>query len=130
MKYCPYCGTELVNGAASFCTECGKNLQDTVKEVMPEKEKKSPQPEEKKRQPKKKRITKAKRGLGKSSDEVLPPKEVQEDFGYDGYYDDIVPADIDREREGIDKELLKRIAIIVGAVLIIISLCIAALYLL
>ena len=61
---------------------------------------------------------------------TLPPKETQEDFGYDGYYDDIVPSDIDREREGIDKELVKRIAVIAGAVLIIISLCIVALYLL
>lgn len=130
MKYCPYCGTELVNGAASFCTECGKNLQDTVKEVMPAKEKKSPQTEEKKLRSKKKRTAKTKKGFGKKPDDALSPKETQEDLGYDGYYDDIVPSDIDREREGIDKELVKRIAVIAGTVLIIISLCITALYLL
>ena len=73
---------------------------------------------------------KIKKGFGKKHDNALPPKETQEDFGYDGYYDDIVPSDIDREREGIDKELVKRIAVIAGAVLIIISLCIVALYLL
>ena len=26
MKYCPYCGTALVDGAVSFCMECGKEL--------------------------------------------------------------------------------------------------------
>ncbi len=26
MKYCPYCGTVLVDGAVSFCMECGKKL--------------------------------------------------------------------------------------------------------
>lgn len=128
MKYCPYCGTELVNGAASFCTECGKNLQDTIKEVMPEKGKKAPQTDEKKLRPKK--TVKTKKGFGKKLDNALVPQKTQEDFGYDGYYDDIVPSDTDRERERIDKELVKQIAVIAGAVLIIISLCIAALYLL
>lgn len=130
MKYCPYCGTELVNGAAFFCTECGKNLQEPVEKVVPQKEKKTPQTDEKKLGTKKKQTVKIKKGFGKKHDNALPPKETQEDFGYDGYYDDIVPSDIDREREGIDKELVKRIAVIAGAVLIIISLCIVALYLL
>ena len=26
MKYCPYCGTVLVDGAVSFCMDCGKKL--------------------------------------------------------------------------------------------------------
>ncbi len=26
MKYCPYCGTILVDGAVSFCMECGEKL--------------------------------------------------------------------------------------------------------
>lgn len=26
MKYCPYCGTVLVDSAVSFCMECGKKL--------------------------------------------------------------------------------------------------------
>ena len=32
MKYCPYCGGELANPAASFCTECGKSLSSAVPE--------------------------------------------------------------------------------------------------
>ena len=26
MKYCPYCGTVLIDSAVSFCMECGKKL--------------------------------------------------------------------------------------------------------
>ena len=33
MKYCPYCGAELVDGAASFCAECGKSLPSAAAKV-------------------------------------------------------------------------------------------------
>lgn len=26
MKYCPFCGADLIEGAVSFCAECGKEL--------------------------------------------------------------------------------------------------------
>ena len=26
MKYCPYCGADLIEDAVSFCAECGKEL--------------------------------------------------------------------------------------------------------
>ena len=26
MKYCPYCGADIPDGAVSFCAECGKAL--------------------------------------------------------------------------------------------------------
>ena len=26
MKYCPYCGADLIEDAVSFCAECGKQL--------------------------------------------------------------------------------------------------------
>ena len=32
MKYCPYCGGELANPAASFLLQCGKSLSSTVPE--------------------------------------------------------------------------------------------------
>lgn len=28
MKYCPYCGADFADGAASFCMECGKESAD------------------------------------------------------------------------------------------------------
>ena len=29
MKYCPYCGAALMRGAISFCTECGRSIEET-----------------------------------------------------------------------------------------------------
>lgn len=33
MKYCPYCGAEITNGAVSFCSECGGNLSVLPKQT-------------------------------------------------------------------------------------------------
>jgi len=30
MKYCPYCGVVLADGAAPFCADCGKELPNTA----------------------------------------------------------------------------------------------------
>ena len=40
MKYCPYCGAALPDGAVSFCPECGENLPNMTEE----REKKHEQP--------------------------------------------------------------------------------------
>ena len=29
MKYCPYCGAALMRSAISFCTECGRSIEET-----------------------------------------------------------------------------------------------------
>lgn len=50
------------------------------------------------------------------------------DDGYDGYYDDVLPPDMDREKEGLDKELIKKVALVGIAVFVIISMCVALLY--
>ena len=50
--------------------------------------------------------------------------------GYDGYYDDILPPDLDREKEGPDKELIKKIVTLTVAVILIIGLCVVMMYVL
>ncbi|MFR2866398.1 MAG: hypothetical protein ACLTCK_00320 [Oscillospiraceae bacterium] len=50
--------------------------------------------------------------------------------GYDGYYDDILPPDLDREKEGPDKELIKKIITLTVAVILIIGLCVVMMYVL
>ena len=56
MKYCPYCGTEILSGAFSFCPSCGESLPvlaQPVAEKAPGKP--SPQREKaKKERPRKK----------------------------------------------------------------------------
>lgn len=49
---------------------------------------------------------------------------------YDGYYNDILPADEGRFSEGIDRGLVKKIVIIIGMVLLIVGACVMMMYLL
>lgn len=128
MKYCPYCGADLPDGAISFCAECGKTLPEPT-EKAPAKETVKP---EKKRGPKQaasQRSTHSRKKKKPPSD-VKPEEQVLPDDGYDGYYDDVLPSDIDREKEGLDKALIKKIAAISIGMLLIVGLCVVAIYLL
>ena len=158
MKYCPYCGTVLVEGAVSFCAECGKALPvSEKKQDIPEKSNQSEQQGKSKPQQEKKsrRTQKAKplhgekvkeREVDKTSERQIKPLEppqrpkqqsespavmssISED-DYDGYYDDILPADEGRFSEGIDRELVKKIVLIIGMVLLIVGACVMMMYLL
>lgn len=130
MKYCPYCGANLPDGAVSFCPECGENLPNMTEE----REKKHEQPatspdtatENRKAAPKK---VKQKRKQ-KEPQEQDTESSSKPDDGYDGYYDDVLPADAGRLNEGIDMELVKKICAVTGVMLLIITLCVVAMYLL
>lgn len=52
------------------------------------------------------------------------PEDGGGDDGYDGYYDDILPDDAGRPAEGLDRELLKRVALVVGGMLLAAAVCI------
>lgn len=165
MKYCPYCGTVLVDGAVSFCMECGKKLpikdeergisqnndhdeaaqEATGSGIQFQKEKISGKRSQKSPQKRnvtrgKERITKKKRGLSELPEEedrsIEPTKEPEQipetgmEDDYDGYYDDILPADEGRFSEGMDKNLIKKVIVIIGAVLLIVALCVGMMYVL
>ena len=119
MKYCPYCGADLIEEAVSFCAECGKELPagKTQKEKPKEK-------------PKIKKATKKKKQKPIKKEDSSIEVETVVDDGYDGYYDDIRPIDEGHEREGVDKELIKKIAIIIGVLFVVIAACVALMYVL
>ncbi len=119
MKYCPYCGADLIEEGVSFCAECGKELP--AGKVPKEKTKDKPETMKTSKKKKKKPVKKT-----ESSSE----SETIVDDGYDGYYDDIRPIDEGREREGVDKELIKKIAIIIGVLFVVIAACVALMYVL
>lgn len=157
MKYCPYCGTVLVDGAVSFCAECGKELPvSEKKQDIPEKSNHEQQGKSKPQQEKKSRRTQKtkplhgekvkEREVDKTSERQIKPLEapqrpkqqsespavmssISED-DYDGYYDDILPVDEGRFSEGIDRELVKKIVLIIGMVLLIVGACVMMMYLL
>lgn len=133
MKYCPNCGTNLGDSAASFCSECGKPLAandaSEKKESKNEKDQKSAAKQKKKKKAKKEKPAKPK----KSKKEKKVSKEIVDepvDDGYDGYYNDVLPPDMDRVKEGLDKGLIKKIAAVAVGVVFIISMCVVMLYVL
>lgn len=132
MKFCPYCGKDLLDPDVVFCAHCGKKLppheaglteplnqEMRPEEAAPEPEKKKPKKE---KPPKKKKRAKAQKPVAAEAAPV--------DDGYDGYYNDVEPPDTDRVREGLDKELIKKIVLLGVGVLLIISLCVVMMYVL
>ena len=130
MKYCPYCGAGFSDGTVSFCTECGKKLPEE-KTVPPEAKEQS-----KKVAKKEKRKKEKKEKHKKDAKKKKPEKEIPEimgeavDDGYDGYYNDVLPPDTDRVKDGLDKELVKKIVALCIGVTVIILMCVALLYIL
>lgn len=117
MKYCPYCGAEILNGAVSFCSECGGSLAEVTAK------KKGQKKSVRREKTKKKKRTKTKQP---------PAEEIQEepdDSDYDGYYDDIVPADIgSTAKQGLEKDVIKKIILLAAGVAVVIGLCVVLLY--
>ena len=130
MKYCPYCGAGFSDGTVSFCTECGKKLPEE-KTVPPEAKEQS-----KKVAKKQKRKKEKKEKDKKDTKKKKAPKEIPEvmgeavDDGYDGYYNDVLPPDTDRVKDGLDKELVKKIVALCIGVTVVILMCVALLYIL
>ncbi len=165
MKYCPYCGTVLIDGAVSFCMECGKKLpikdeessvaqnkdhNETAQktagfDMESQKEKtsgKRSQKASKKRNvtgvrerttKKKRRPSELPEEKSQSAEPAKEPELILETGpkdDYDGYYDDILPADEGRFSEGMDKNLIKKVIVIIGVVLLIVALCVGMMYVL
>ena len=130
MKYCPYCGAGFSDGTVSFCSECGKKLPEE-KTVPPEAKEQS-----KKVAKKQKRKKEKKEKHKKDAKKKKPEKEIPEvmgeavDDGYDGYYNDVLPPDTDRVKDGLDKELVKKIVALCIGVTVIILMCVTLLYIL
>ena len=124
MKYCPYCGAEILSGAFSFCPSCGESLPVLV---QPAAEKSSGKPSPQREKAKTERPRKRERPPRKPKQLTSPEVE---DLDYDGYYEDVQPIDADRQREGVDTRLILRVALLVTGVALVIGGCVAALFLL
>lgn len=123
MSYCPYCGADLPDGAYSFCAVCGNPLAETERRPTQQKKK----PRNPKAGPRKKKKKRSRRGA--SSERSPKPRRNPADEEYDGYYDDILPSDDGEIRQGLDKNMMKRIAGLLVGVLVAIIACVAIMYL-
>ena len=121
MRYCPYCGADLPVGAFSFCPVCGNPLKDDRRGEQEERKarKKKVGPHKKKKRPSRRQ----------ASDKEKQSKLKSDEDGYDGYYDDVLPNDEGEIRQGLDQQMIKRIAGLIAGVLIAICACIALMYL-
>ena len=131
MKYCPYCGAGFSDGTVSFCSDCGKKLAEP-KEVETAGKESTKKVTRKKSQPMKEKKEKRKKEPKKKKEKKDIPEIMGEavDDGYDGYYNDVLPPDTDRVKDGLDKELIKKIVALCVGVTVIILMCVALLYVL
>lgn len=131
MKFCPYCGADLLDSNVLFCSHCGKKLpphEAGLTEPLTEDMRPASQVPKEETYKSKKKDPKKKAHKKKPVQPIEATKP--EDDGYDGYYNDVLPPDMDRTRDGIDKELVKKIVILGVSVLLIISLCVVMMYML
>ena len=124
MKYCPYCGAEILSGAFSFCPSCGESLPVLAQHAA---EKFPGKPSPQREKAKKERPRKRERPPRKAKQPVPPEVEA---LDYDGYYEDVQPIDADRQQEGVDTRLILRMALLVAGMALVIGGCVAALFLL
>ena len=124
MKNCPDCGAELLDQNASICPRCGKHFTESGRpsKKTAKGNAASASPDGKK---------KCKRKKLKKRKKLVPhTQNAAVDDGYDGYYNDVLPPDLDREKEGLDKELIKKIVALCVSVVFIIGICIVMMYVL
>ena len=115
MKYCPYCGADVPDGAVLFCVECGKELPaKQVKVTQPTTKQKSPTVKNRK---------------AKASPATAAELLKAYNDGYDGYYEDLLPDDYGKERFETDSAPVKKIIILLIGVLVMIGICVLMLYL-
>lgn len=127
MKYCQYCGFELLDSDALFCSECGKKLKKENSQY-------TQMQKAKKHSPKKSKFSKNKKSvhsgvLQQPDDNSKDNFALNQDEGYDGYYDDVLPSDERNQQEPIDKELIKKIVLLVAGVLVVLVICVVYMYL-
>ena len=80
---------------------------------------------------KKQRPSELPKEKSQSAEPAKEPEQISEtgmEDDYDGYYDDVRPADEGRFSEGMDKNLIKKVIVIIGAVLLIVALCVGMMY--
>ena len=123
--HCIHCGVPVKGSAAAFCPKCKKPLRKPSKNRHPVPTKPKQPPQIKKTQRKKKKswldIIRLKPLKDKKPDVENTPVKNPMDEDYDGYYDDKPTEDNRQDKESLEPELIKRIAIIsCGAVVLII----------
>ena len=133
MNFCPYCGASIADSAASFCAECGIGFPSQKEACethpVPKNKSKGRRQLSTRRKPQKP-WRKPNRSTKRSPAPSRRPNPDPQDEGYDGYYDDVQPADDGHVCERMDPELIKRAVMVAAGALGIIILSVVAMYVL
>jgi hypothetical protein len=125
MKFCPYCGASLADGAASFCAECGKALPSVTKQHKPHRK-----PLRHRSDAERKPRPKPNKHAQRQPYPVQKPERDSRDEGYDGYYNDVKPIDSGHVHNRRDSELTGRIIILSCGAFIAVVFSVILMYLL
>lgn len=82
------------------------------------------------REKKRKKAAKKARSKKKSGRQDRQPEDEKPEEGYDGYYNDILPVDEGRLKEGMNQQLVQKIIVLAVSALLIVGACVAMMYLL
>ena len=141
MKRCPECGARIKNRSAVRCPACTAPLPaprpSVGKHEIQSKSGRKPLIVTDRRISSETENAKKLRhkAIEKNVNETVPhfgPKPISEkpprnDLLYDGYYDDVLPSDSGEYRQGPDTRTLKDIAVLLAAMLVIVTICVVAL---
>ncbi len=138
MNTCPKCGAKVKSARAARCPECGYLLPRERKavgshEIRNSREAAAPVKAAKK--PKSGRRSKEKEPrqpkAARKSDRIRITPDMERSNGddtYDGYYDDVLPADDGEYRQGLDRKTAMNIVYLLIGVAVVVGICIAMLY--
>ena len=141
MKRCPECGARIKNRSALRCPACTAPLpapRPSVgkHEIQSKSGKKPLIVTDRRISSENDNKSNCKRKAQENTNEERLPGSPQKptsgrppryDSFYDGYYDDVLPTDSGEYRQALDTRTMKNIAILLAAMLVIVTICVVAL---
>ena len=141
MKKCPECGSRIKSSTAVCCPACTAPLPAPKSRVgkheIQSNSKRKPLIVSDRRisSENDKKVNRKRKAPEMANEERLPNTEQKRVSGrpprdaslYDGYYDDVLPSDNGEYRQGLDTRTLKNIAVLLAAMLVVVTICVIAL---
>ena len=138
MRTCPKCSAIIKHNRASRCPECGyllprerktvgnHEIRNSREAAAPDKAAKKPMSgrRSKEKEPRRPKVA-------RKSDRIRITPDMERSNGddsYDGYYDDVLPADDGEYRQGLDRKTAMNIVYLLIGVAVVVGICIAMLY--
>ena len=141
MKRCPECGARIKNRSAVRCPACTAPLpaprpsvgkheiqsKSGRKPLIVSDRRISSENDSKTNRKRKAQENTNEERLPGSPQKPTPSRPPRYDSFYDGYYDDVLPTDSGEYRQGLDTRTVKNIAVLLAAMLVIVTICVVAL---